>query len=345
MKKIFLLLFSSGLIICVLLGWFTFSATTKFTSQTATFIIENNEKTSVSNLLYQQKIISNKTVFNWVADAIGIWQNLKPGKYKVNKGDNIFTIVRMLKNGKQAESKLVINKLRLKEDFAKLISKNFSTDSSSVMQFLSSNDSLKIYQVDTNTVFTLLIPDTYHFYWNTPLRKIFNKLNDAKNNFWSKNNRLDKAQATNLSPTNIYILASIVEEETNYNTDRAKIASVYINRINKSMPLQACPTIKYAMKDFALTRIYEKYLLNPSPYNTYKVKGLPPGPICTPSPKCIDLVLNAPQTNYLYFVANSNFDGYHHFSNNYAEHNRYAKEYQQALDAYTARKKEKERVQ
>jgi UPF0755 protein len=345
MKKIFLLLFVFGLLVFLLLGWFTFSSTTNFSDKSATFIIENTDKTAVSDLLYQQKIISNKTVFIWVANAVGIWQNLNPGKYKVNNGDNLLTIVRMLKNGKQAESKLVINKLRLKEDFAKLISKNFSTDSATVMQFLNSNDSLKMYEVDTSTVFTMLIPDTYQFYWNTPLRKIFNKLNDVKHNFWSKNNRLEKAQAINLSPTQIYILASIVEEETNYSTDRSKIASVYINRINKSMPLQACPTIKYAMKNFALTRIYEKYLFNPSPYNTYRVKGLPPGPICTPSTKCIDLVLNAPQTDYLYFVANANFDGYHHFSNNYAEHNQYAKEYQKALDAYTARKKENDKVQ
>jgi UPF0755 protein len=100
------------------------------------------------------------------------------------------------------------------------------------------------------------------------------------------------------------------------------------------MPLQACPTIKFAMQDFALTRIYEKYLSNPSPYNTYRNKGLPPGPICTPSPKTIDLVLNAPSTNYLYFVAKSDFSGYHHFSATYQEHSTFAKEYQLKLDEY-----------
>ena len=104
------------------------------------------------------------------------------------------------------------------------------------------------------------------------------------------------------------------------------------------MPLQACPTIKFAMKDFSLTRIYEKYLFNPSPYNTYRRKGLPPGPICTPSPKTIDIVLDAPKTDYLFFVAKSDFSGYHHFSSNFAEHNQYAKEYQKALDEYMARK-------
>jgi UPF0755 protein len=117
------------------------------------------------------------------------------------------------------------------------------------------------------------------------------------------------------------------------------IASVYQNRLKKGMLLQACPTIKYAMQDFTLTRIYEKYLINPSPYNTYQHKGLTPGPICTPSPKTIDLVLNAPTTSYLYFVAKADFSGYHHFSTTFEEHNKFAKEYQQKLDEYQKKKK------
>ncbi|HNL82536.1 MAG TPA: endolytic transglycosylase MltG, partial [Chitinophagaceae bacterium] len=284
MKKIFLYLVLVSALLALIIGYFAFTSTTKFTSKSTTFIIDNINKQQISNLLVEKNIISNKTVFLWIGNAVGIWEKIKPGKYEVKKGESIIGIIKMLKNGRLAESKLVINKLRVKEDFAKLVSKNFSTDSVTVMQFLTSTDSLKMYAVDTNTVFTLFIPDTYAFYWNTPLRKIMNKLNEAKNNFWNNNNRLEKSKAIGLSPENIYILASIVEEETNYKEDRAKIASVYINRLHKNMPLQACPTIKYAMKDFALTRIYEKYLVNPSPYNTYRVKGLPPGPICTPSP-------------------------------------------------------------
>jgi len=341
MKKLILYFFVIGIITVAIVSWLLFSSTTKFSDKTNSFIITNTDKVSVADVLLEKKIISNKSIFLLAANTLNIWKNLKPGKFKVDKGESIFGLMRMFKNNRQAEIKLVINKLRLKEDFAKLVSKNFSVDSDQVIEFLTSNDSLQSYGVDTNTVFTLFIPDTYTFYWNTSLRKIMNKLSDAKNNFWSKNNRTEKAEATGLTPTQVYILASIIEEETNYNDDRAKIASVYMNRINKNMALQACPTIKYAMKDFSLTRIYEKYLFNPSPYNTYRVKGLPPGPICTPSAKCIDVVLNAPKTDYLFFVAKANFDGYHHFSSNYAEHNKYAKEYQKALDEYTARKNKK----
>jgi UPF0755 protein len=114
-------------------------------------------------------------------------------------------------------------------------------------------------------------------------------------------------------------------------TEKEKIASVYLNRLHKKMNMQACPTIKYALRDFALTRIYEKHLTVQSPYNTYINEGLPPGPVCTPQPETIDIVLNAPQTDYLYFVAKSDFSDAHEYTSNYNDHLKKAKEYQDAL--------------
>ena len=343
MKKALSFLLIGVVFIAIIAAWLLLGSATGFSEKNKFFIIEKN-KTNKANIiatLEDKYIIKNTAVFALTADALDIWENVKPGKYEVKKGASVVDVVKMLKNGKQAEIRLVINKLRLKEDLAKLISKSFSTDSIEVMQFLNSNDSLQQFGVDTSTLFTMILPDTYSFYWNTPLQKILSKLKTTSDHFWSKNNRKEKAATVGFSPEAAYTLASIVEEETNYNDDRAKIASVYINRLNINMPLQACPTIKYAMKDFTITRIYEKYLFNPSPYNTYRERGLPPGPICTPSKKCLDIVLDAPKTNYLYFVAKANFDGYHHFSSNYAEHNAYAKEYQKALDAYMAAKNQK----
>jgi UPF0755 protein len=174
------------------------------------------------------------------------------------------------------------------------------------------------------------------------MTKILKKMKAAADVFWNKNDRLEKAKTLGLSKNEVYTLASIVEEETNNDSDKTIIASVYQNRLKINMPLQACPTIKYAMQDFTITRIYDKYLTNPSPYNTYQNVGLPPGPICTPAPNTIDLVLNAPKTDYIYFVAKADFSGYHHFSSTYEEHNRYAKEYQKKLDEYQAKKKLKE---
>jgi len=248
------------------------------------------------------QLIKFPFALDWMMQLSGGWNKVRPGKYEIKKGQSNWSIARQLTRGRVAEMKLVINRIRIKEDLAKLISKNFEPDSASVMQYLQSNDSLAKWGVDTNTVFTMIIPDTYSFYWNSSLDKIFSKLKDASNSFWTKNNRETKLQAMHFSKEDAYTLASIVDEETNYESDKYKIASVYINRLEKKMPLQACPTIKYAMKDFTLTRIYEKYLSNPSLYNTYRHKGLPPGPICTPSPKTIDIVLNAPKTDYLFLL-------------------------------------------
>ncbi|TSA58658.1 MAG: endolytic transglycosylase MltG, partial [Sediminibacterium sp.] len=233
----------------------------------------------------------------------------------------------------------ILNKVRTKGELAKLISTTFTTDSNEAALYLNSNDSLAPFDIDTLQLFTLFIPNTYEFYWNTSMPKLLKKMKEAQNQFWNGNNRNNKATQTGLTPQQLYTLASIVEEETNNDSDKILIASVYQNRLKKSMPLQACPTIKYAMQDFTITRIYEKYLTNPSPYNTYQNLGLPPGPICTPSPNTIDLVLNAPKTDYIYFVAKADFSGYHHFSSTYEEHNRYAKEYQKKLDEYQAKKK------
>ena len=161
------------------------------------------------------------------------------------------------------------------------------------------------------------------------------RLKSESDDFWEKDNRLEKAKAMGFKPQEIITFASIVEEETNMETDKGKIASVYINRFHKGMNLGADPTVKFALKDFSLKRILFQHS---SPFNTYKNKGLPPGPICTPSVNTIDAVLNAPTTSYLYFVAKPDFSGYSNFSSNFAEHSIYAKQYQQALNIYLAKK-------
>lgn len=335
--KIFLLL---TILACFLLGWLFLGPGTNFSEKNKYVLIPKsaNQRKAILENLEENHILKYPILLDVWVRLSGNWSHIKPGKYEIKNGQNLLSFARQLTKGRTAEMKLVINRIRLKEDLAKLISKSFSSDSSEVMQYLQSNDSLAKWNVDTNTVFTMIIPDTYNFYSDASLDKIFQKLHDANISFWSKNNRETKLAGSHLNKLEVYTLASIVDEETNYDSDKYKIASVYLNRLQKNMPLQACPTIKYAMKDFTLTRIYEKYLTNPSLYNTYKHKGLPPGPICTPSPKTIDIVLNAPKTDYLFFVAKSDFSGYHHFSSNFAEHNAYAKEYQKALDIYMAEK-------
>ena len=318
---------------------------TKFAEKSRTVYINQFEtnKSEVILAFEQAGILRFPFLLGLAGAPINLWDHLSPGKYQIRKGQSIIQIVRMLKNGRFGEVNLVINKLRTKQDFAKLISNTFPLDSAEVLNFMSNDDSLKAFQTSAELVYTKIIQNTYSFYYNASLQTILTKLIHESNAFWLKNDRMKKAQALGMTPQQVYILASIVDEETNYESDKYKIASVYINRLKKQMPLQACPTIKFAMNDFTITRIYEKYLNNPSPYNTYQVKGLPPGPICTPLPKTIDIVLDAPATDYLFFVAKSDFSGYHHFSNNYAEHNKYADEYQKALDAYMLQKEQQKK--
>ena len=238
----------------------------------------------------------------------------------------------MLRSGNQSPVNLVITKLRTKEDLAKKLGNNFECDSISVLQFLNNNDSLSKYDLDSNTAMTAVIPNTYILKWNNTPSTIFKKLFTEKEKFWN-NKRKQQAAALQLSEKEVYTLASIVEEETNEEDDKGKIASVYINRMRTGMKLAADPTVKFAMKDFGLKRIYFKHLSYPSPFNTYQHTGLPPGPICTPSIKTIDAVLNAPSTDYLFFVAKPDFSGYSNFASTYEEHQKYARAYQQALDS------------
>lgn len=296
------------------------------------------DEASVMHFIKKNELLRNPGIFSWVAEKMDVWKRLKPGRFELEKGESILSIARMLRNNRQSAVKLVINKLRTKSDLATLLSKNFEADSTAVMNFIYNADSLKKLEVNENTFMTIVIPNTYTFYWNTSPGKIFRRLKSEKDNFWQKNEREQKAQKLGFTPAQVYTIASIIEEETNKLDEKGNVASVYINRYRSGMRLGADPTIKFALNDFSLKRIYEKHLQVESPYNTYKKAGLPPGPICTPSSKTIDAVLNSPTTNYMYFVAKSDFSGYHTFSTTYTEHLQHAKEYQKALDEMIVRK-------
>ncbi len=340
MKKLFVFLGILFLLALVVAGYFAFLPATSFTGKNKYLFVKEGSSAEhqVMKQLEDEDIITSPSAFNLLASQIKVWQRLKPGRFEVKKGETMLTIARRLRNNSQSPVRLVINKLRVNEDFARLIAKEFDKDSTTVLSFINNSDSLKEWNVDGNTFMTLVIPDTYEFYWNTSVRKIISRLSEAEKAFWKKNNRLDKAERQGFDKKEIYTIASIVEEETNKNDEKGNVASVYINRVRKDMPLGADPTIKFALKDFSLRRIYHLHLDVQSPYNTYRNKGLPPGPICTPSKTTLDAVLNAPATDYLFFVAKADFSGYHQFSNNYTQHQQYAKTYQKALDEYMKNK-------
>ncbi len=257
-----------------------------------------------------------------------------PGRYKFNNGISIFQLAKVLRSGEQPDVKMVIIKERTKELFAgKMgLGKKFDVecDSLQMIRFLNNNDSLKKYGVDTNTVMAVVMPYTFNLKWNSSPDKIFQQFYTAYKKFWTTERKI-KADSLHLTPLQVIILASIVEEETNKKVDKSNIASTYLNRIKTGMKLQADPTVKFAMKNFALKRILGVHLQTVSPYNTYMYAGLPPGPICTPSIETIDAVLDAPRTDYLYFVASHKFDGSSIFTSDYDDHLKYARLYQQEL--------------
>ena len=332
MKKAILYIFLIIIVVLLYAGWSVFGPTIHNPEKKFLYIKTGSNYQQVKDSLVKNKMISGDFWIDKIADYSDYPQKVKPGKYKIENGMSLYHLMKMLRSGRQVPVNLVVTKLRTKEDLAKKISTLFETDSLKAIQFLNNNDSLQPFNVDSNTVMTDVIPDTYTYTWNTPMKNIFKKLYEQEQKFWTPD-RLQKAQRLQLSPQQVYTLASIVEEETNKLEDKGKIASVYLNRLKKGMKLAADPTVKFAMKDFGLKRIYEKYLLFPSPYNTYLNPGLPPGPICTPSTKTIDAVLNSPETDYLFFVARPDFSGYSDFASTYEQHEINAKAYQQALDS------------
>ncbi|MBC7937430.1 MAG: endolytic transglycosylase MltG [Rhizobacter sp.] len=339
MKKILLITLVVVLIVGSWSAWKVFGPTVNAPADKFFYIKTGASYNDVKTSLADQQIIGGTFFFDKLAGQAGYNEKVKAGRYEIKDGMSLYNLIRMLKAGRQSPVRLVINKLRTKEDLAKKLGSMFECTEADALRFLYSNDSLNKYKLDTNTAMTAVIPNTYLLNWNSSFSKLFTRLKAEEDKFWNSE-RKAKAAAKDMTAKQVYNMASIVEEETNKLKDKGLIASVYINRINKGMKLEADPTVKYAMRDFGLKRILFGHLKYPSPYNTYQNTGLPPGPICTPSAETIDAVLDAPQTDYIFFVAKPGLDGYSNFAATYPEHLKFAKEYQVWLDDFLKKKQQ-----
>ncbi|PSL46452.1 UPF0755 protein [Chitinophaga niastensis] len=316
----------------VYISYRVFGPNTKAFGDTKYFYVRTNSTyDNVLDGLEEQGIVRNRNSFNWVAKELSYPSRVKAGRYKIVRGMSNFDIVKLLRSGKQSPVDLVINKLRTKDDFVRKICTSLEADSTVLRSLMQDPVYLRQFGLDTNTVMCTVVPNTYEFYWNTGAEAVFKKLEKAREEFWTPE-RKEKAKALGLTPNEVTILGSIVEEESNKNDEKPLIASVYLNRYRKNMLLQADPTVKFALQNFGLKRILKAHTQFDSPYNTYQYAGLPPGPICTPSVKTLNAVLNTPETDYLYFCARSDFSGYHAFAATYAEHLVNAKLYQAELN-------------
>ena len=261
--------------------------------------------------------------FSLMARAMRLDQNVRPGSYIVEPHMRQLALVRKLRNGQQDPIRLTIGKFRTPQQLNEYLNKKLMHDDFDV----------------TLDSFHLVLQDTYEVYWTVSPEQFMQRMEDEYNRFWTTEVgpqgelRCDLLELSDNGNARLetMILASIVEEETNNNAEKPLIASVYINRLERGMPLQADPTVKYAVGDFTIKRILNKHLSVESPFNTYLHTGLPPAPICLPSKASIDAVINAKETNYLYFCASDKLDGTHRFAATLAEHNRNAARYHAAI--------------
>ncbi len=244
---------------------------------------------------------------------------------------NNLELLKMLRSGKQLPVNLVFNSIRTREQFAERISEQIEPAKDSLLYLMRDEKFLSPLDVDSNTVLTLFIPNTYQFFWNTSGRQFVRRMKTEHDKFWNAE-RKQKALQLGLQPAQVTVLASIIEQETQRDDEKPVIAGVYLNRLKKKLNLQADPTLVYALGDFSIKRVLSEYKKIDSPYNTYKYAGLPPGPICIPSIISIDAVLNRFPHNYLYFCARDDFSGYHVFASTYAQHQVNARRFHKALN-------------
>ena len=276
----------------------------------------------VKNEIAAMNVLKSEKAFNWLAKKTKYNQNVHPGRYVLVDGMTNQQLINMLRQGHQTPVKVIFNNMRTIEQLAGRISEQIEADSTSIVDAIYANDN-----VDATT----FIPNTYEFYWNTSAEDFVNKMVVEYNRFWNET-RHQKAQDLKLTPREVSILASIIDKETTKTSEMPRIAGVYMNRLNKRWPLQADPTLVFALGDYNIRRVLDVHKNIESPYNTYKYVGLPPGPICIPSIAAIDAVLNAEKHNYFYFCAKDDLSGYHVFAKNITEHNRNAEKYRRALN-------------
>lgn len=318
-----------GLVIC---GFFAytiynaiFSPNTNFNNDEAYVFIPSDA--SFGDVKEQlTPLIEDINSFDAVAQRKGYAINIKGGKYVIKRGMNNNDIINSLRS-RNIPVKVSFNNQETVEALAGRVAEQIETDSVSLVRAFNAQEFLNSNGFNDDTKLSMYIPNTYEFYWNTTATEFRDKMFKEYNRFWNEN-RIGKAEALGLSPTEVVSLAAIVQKETAKVDERPKVAGLYLNRVRQGMPLQADPSVIYAIKketgnyDTIIKRVLYKDLEINSPYNTYKNKGVPPGPITMPDISSIDGVLNAEKHEYLYMVSNISNFGYHMFAKSLEQHNR-----------------------
>ena len=275
--------------------------------------------------------ITDLARFERVASLKGLSKSVRAGRYILKEGMSAKSVVGMFRGGMQSPVRLTFNNIRTLPQLAGRLAEQIEPDSVTLLAHLSSPEVAEKYGFKPEEMIGMFIPNTYEVWWNITPEGLTERMKKEYDNFWNEE-RVAKLARTRLTQKEVSTLASIICEETRMTDEMPTMAGVYINRLRRGMLLQADPTVKFAIGDFTIRRVLNRHLEVDSPYNTYKYAGLPPSPICMPSIKGIDAVLNYKESNYLYFCAKEDFSGYHNFARTLSEHNQNARRYANALN-------------
>jgi UPF0755 protein len=281
--------------------------------------------------LVDRQMLTNKESFVWMAEFLDYDKKVRPGRYAVKNGMNNKDLILLLRSGKQEPLRITFKSIRTKYELAGKVGQLLEADSTGLLDLMNSTAFEQKYGLNPENAMSVVIPDTYEFYWNTTNEVFIEKIGKFYLDFWTEQ-RKSKAAEIGLSPEQVSVMASIVQQESARKEEWPVIAGVYMNRFNKGMKLQADPTVVFAVGDFSIRRVRSNHLAVNSPYNTYMYKGLPPGPIYLAGKQCIDAVLDYQRHNYIYFCARPDGSGLHDFANTYDEHLRNARNYQRRLN-------------
>lgn len=295
------------------------------------YIDKNSDYDEVVDQLNEKMELPNEDVFRLLAEKMNYPSLVKTGRYAIEDGMTMPEIIRRLRSGSQTPINLTFNNIRTIEDLAGRFSSQLMIDSVTITSFLNDSSVAKSYGFNEQTFSAMFIPNTYEIYWDSSVENLVKRMKKEYDSFWNSS-RIAKADKLGLSPIEVSTLASIVEEEATYADEYPIVAGLYINRLNRGMRLEADPTVKFAVGDASLRRILFKHLEVESAYNTYKIDGLPPGPIRIPSTISIDAVLSPAQHKYIFMCAKDDLSGRHNFAVTHAEHARNARAYQRALN-------------
>lgn len=302
-------------------------------SYTYIYIERDDQFEDVLDVIKSQGIIDNISSFEWMARKMELNKNIHPGKFRINNGMTMRQIVNLLKYNKQEKVRLTYNfQIHNLDEFVEYTDDKLELDDAELETYLF--DEKKLYdnfKLDPENSFALLVPGVYEVSWAIGADELFSLLKEKYQRVWNKD-RIARAKKIGFSVPEVITIASIVQSESGIQSEQQKIAGVYINRLKKGMFLQADPTLKFANKNYDAERVLDVDKEINSPYNTYRYKGLPPGPICLVNTQAIEATLNYRKHSFIFFCAKPELNGLSDYSCDYQQHKKYANAYQRSLN-------------